>query len=172
MAGTKIYSTLCYIEREQCFLMLYRNKKKNDPCEGKWVGVGGKFEAGETPDECLVREVREETGLTLTDYTFCGIVHFVSDTWPDEDMYLYTASGFEGEAVFRTMQDLKQDLPEKGSTVSFDCDEGELCWIPKDRILELNLWDGDRYFLEPLISGKKDIHMTCRYEGHKCVEVF
>ena len=172
MAGTKIYSTLCYIERDQCFLMLYRNKKKNDPCEGKWVGVGGKFEAGETPDECLIREVKEETGLILTDYTFCGIVHFVSDTWPDEDMYLYTADGFEGDASFRTFADRRNVSQEDGTDHGFDCDEGELCWIPRDKVLDLNLWDGDRYFLKPLISGNRNIHMTCRYEGHKCVEVF
>ena len=131
MAGAKINSTMCYIEKDGCYLMLYRNKKKEDPCEGKWVGVGGKFEAGESPQECLLREVREETGLTLTRYHFCGVDHFLSDTWPDEDMYLYTATGFEG-----------------GGTEDFDCDEGELRWIPKDRI-----------------------EMTCRYEGHRCVEV-
>ena len=153
MAGTKINSTLCYIEKNNCYLMLFRNKKKNDPCEGKWVGVGGKFEPGESADQCLKREVYEETGLILTDYRFCGIVHFMSDTWPDEDMYLYTATGFEGD-------------PE-----NFPCDEGELSWIPKDQILSLNLWEGDRYFLKPMIEGKQDIEITCRYEGHRCVEV-
>ena len=172
MAENKIYSTLCYIEKNNCFLMLFRNKKKNDPCEGKWVGVGGKFEPGETADECLVREVREETGLHLTDYTFCGIVHFVSDTWPNEDMYLYTASGYEGNDQFRSFQDLKLNKTEETGGCPFDCDEGELCWIPVDQILDLNLWDGDRYFLGPLIEGEKDIHITCRYEGHKCVEVY
>jgi len=153
MTEKKINSTLCYIEKDGCYLMLFRNKKEHDPCEGKWVGVGGKFEPGETADACLLREVREETGLRLTAYEFRGIVHFVSDTWPDEDMYLYTATGFEGEDP------------------SFVCDEGELSWIEKDRILSLNLWEGDRYFLEPLIAGKTGIEMTCRYEGHRCVEV-
>ena len=137
--------------------MLYRNKKKDDPCEGKWVGVGGKFEPGESADECLLREVREETGLLLTEYRSCGIVHFISDTWPDEDMYLYTATGFEGRDDF--------------SDNSFECSEGDLRWIPKDRILDLNLWDGDKYFLAPLFEGKNNINMTCRYEGHKCMEV-
>ncbi|MCF0229248.1 MAG: 8-oxo-dGTP diphosphatase [Parasporobacterium sp.] len=158
MAGDKINSTLCYMEKNGCFLMLYRNKKKNDPCEGKWVGVGGKFEKDETPEECLLREVREETGLVLTGYDFRGIVHFISDRWPDEDMYLYTSDSFEG----------KDDFAD-GS--SFICDEGELRWIPKENIPGLNLWDGDRYFLEPLIRGKERIDMTCIYEGHKCVEV-
>ena len=152
MAGKKINSTLCYIEKDGCYLMLYRNKKPNDPCEGKWVGVGGKFEPGETPEECLLREVREESGLILTSYQFCGIVHFVSDTWPDEDMYLYTSSSFTGAD-------------------SFDCDEGDLKWIPKEQILNLNLWEGDKYFLEPLIKGKTNISMTFRYAGHQCVEV-
>lgn len=132
--------------------MLYRNKKENDPCEGKWVGIGGKFEAGETPQECLLREVCEETGLLLTSYRFCGIIHFLSDRWPDEDMYLYVATEFEGED-------------------GFDCDEGDLKWIPKNEILHLNLWEGDKYFLKPLIDGKRRISMTCRYEGHTCVEV-
>ncbi|MBP5254164.1 MAG: 8-oxo-dGTP diphosphatase [Lachnospiraceae bacterium] len=91
-----INSTLCYIEREGCFLMLYRNKKEQDPSEGKWVGIGGKFEPGEGPEDCLLREVWEETGLTLTAYRFHGVIHFVSDRWDDEDMHLYTATGFEG----------------------------------------------------------------------------
>ena len=153
MAGKKINSTLCYIEKQDCYLMLYRNKKKADPCEGKWVGVGGKFEPGETPEECLLREVREETGFILTDYQFRGVVHFLSDTWPDEDMYLFTSSSFLGEDTI-------------------DCDEGDLKWIPKDQILDLNLWEGDKYFLKPLLEGKQNINMTCRYEGHTCVEVY
>ena len=88
-------ATLCYISREGAagreYLMLYRNKKQDDPNEGKWIGVGGKFEPGETPDECMLREVREETGLSLASYHFCGVIHFISDTWEDEDMYLYRA---------------------------------------------------------------------------------
>ena len=83
-----IRSTLCYIEKDGCFLMLFRNKKHNDPCEGKWVGIGGKFEPGEEAEDCLLREVWEETGLTLTEYHFHGIVHFVSNELEDEDMYL------------------------------------------------------------------------------------
>ena len=97
MEKEKINSTLCYIEKDDHFLMLFRNKKKNDPCEGKWVGVGGKFEAGEDADACVKREVWEETGLVLTDYHFHGVVHFLSDVLPNEDMYLYTASGWEGK---------------------------------------------------------------------------
>ena len=167
--------------------MLYRNKKPDDPCEGKWVGVGGKFEPGEDRDTCLLREVREETGLILTRYRFRGVVHFVSDTWPDEDMHLYTADGFDGEDCFRHMKNLPcgskeeteffSDKETSGDAASdlqpayFDCDEGELCWIPKENVLKLNLWEGDKYFLQPLLKGQDKIEMTCRYEGHRCVEV-
>ena len=186
MAGRFINSTLCYIEKDGCYLMLYRNKKPDDPCEGKWVGVGGKFEPGEDRDECLLREVREETGLVLTGYRFRGVVHFISDTWPDEDMHLYTADEFEGNDCFRHMADLTawnecvqgvfsdqetSDAPENGKPVFFNCDEGELCWIPKEKVLELNLWEGDKYFLKPLLEGQEQLEMTCRYEGHSCVEV-
>ena len=159
-----INSTLCYIEQNGCYLMLYRNKKENDPCEGKWVGIGGKFESGETAEECLLREVREETGLHLTNYTACGVVHFKSNELPDEDMYLYTADGFEGV--------LKAD--EKGIVLNSDdiCNEGDLRWVPKQDVTSLNLWEGDKYFLEPLMEGKTDIEMVCRYEGDRLVEVY
>lgn len=152
-----INSTLCYIEKNGCFLMLFRNKKINDPCEGKWVGIGGKFEPGEDADQCLLREVWEETGLKLTDYHFHGIVHFVSNELEDEDMYLYSATGFEGE----------DPASELGSI--FECSEGDLKWIPKEKVTSLNLWEGDRYFLEPLIKGDDKIEMTCIYEGDKLV---
>ncbi len=144
-----IRSTLCYIERDGCYLMLYRNKKKNDPNAGKWVGIGGKFEPGETADECLVREVREETGYTLTSYTFLGVVEFRNDAWEDEDMYLYLADGYRKEDG--------RDIP--------DCNEGDLRWIPKDEILSLNLWAGDRYFLEPMLRGETDLNMRLTYSG-------
>ena len=148
-----VKTTLCYIEKDGKYLMLYRNKKKNDPCEGKWVGIGGKFEEGETADECLIREVFEETSLRLLKYEFRGIVHFKSDVLPDEDMYLYTASEWENEES------------------TFICPEGELKWILKENVLSLNLWEGDKYFLEPLINGKDNIELTCIYEGDKLIEV-
>lgn len=147
---TENKTTLCYLEKDGKLLMLFRNKKENDPCEGKWVGIGGKFEKGESADECLKREVFEETNLRLTSYSFCGIVHFISDTVDDEDMYLYLADGWEGELL--------------------ECDEGELKWIPKEEVLSLNLWEGDKYFLEPILNGEKDIDITCRYEGDKLAE--
>ena len=139
--------------------MLFRNRKKNDSCEGKWVGIGGKFEPGEGPEECLKREVLEETGLTLTRFRFHGIIHFISDVLEDEDMYLFSASDFEGE-----------DPASEDS--SFSCSEGELQWIPKDEVISLNLWEGDRYFLEPLIAGKDNIELTCEYSGDRLVRVY
>ena len=148
-----VKTTLCYIEKDGKYLMLYRNKKKNDPCEGKWVGIGGKFEEGETADECLIREVFEETSLKLLKYEFRGIVHFKSDVLPDEDMYLYTASEWENEES------------------TFICPEGELKWILKENVLSLNLWEGDKFFLEPLINGEDSIEITCIYEGDKLIEV-
>ena len=132
--------------------MLYRNKKKDDPNEGKWIGVGGKFEPGETPDACMLREVREETGLTPASYHFCGVIHFLSDTWEDEDMYLYRAE-IDGSAANKTPA----------------CEEGELRWIPEDQLMDLPMWEGDRLFLKPLFEGEDNITMTLRYEGDTLV---
>ncbi|MCR4792144.1 MAG: NUDIX domain-containing protein [Lachnospiraceae bacterium] len=139
-------STLCYIEKEGKLLLLFRNKKENDPNEGKWIGIGGGIEDGETPEECVVREVREETGLTLTAYHYHGIVKFVSESWEDEEMHLFSASGFEGE-------------------LASCCDEGELSWIDKDKVMSLPMWEGDRYFLGALLQGKERINMQLVYEG-------
>ncbi len=140
-----IVSTLCYLEKEKQFLMLYRNKKENDLNEGKWIGVGGKLEEGETVDECVVREVYEETGLTLTGYELAGVVKFVSDTWEDEDMYLYYGYDYEG-------------------TLTDNCSEGELKWVARDKVLDLPTWEGDRYFLKPFLEGDRNIDMTVCYE--------
>ena len=105
-------TTLCYIENEGKYLMLHRVKKKNDINEGKWIGVGGHVEYQESPEECLVREVKEETGLTLTSYRFRGVVTFISDTCEAELMCVFTADGYTGELI--------------------ECDEGELCWVPAE----------------------------------------
>lgn len=142
-------TTLCYIRRGDEYLMLYRNKKKEDPNAGKWVGVGGKFEEGETPDECMLREVYEETGLTLTKYHFHGVVSFISDTWENEYMFLYTGLDYEG-----------------GLKV---CDEGSLSWISKDEILNLSLWDGDRIFLRQLFEEKERIDLKLEYHGEELI---
>lgn len=130
--------------------MLLRNKKKVDLNKGKWIGVGGKFEDGESPEECLIREVKEETGLTLTSYKFRGIITFVSDEWETEYMFLYTADKYEGE--------LKE------------CDEGELRFIPKSEIMSLRLWEGDRIFMKLLIEEAPPFDMKLVYKGDDLVE--
>lgn len=123
-------STLCYIEKEKQYLMLHRVKKKKDVNKDKWIGVGGHFEAAESPEECLLREVKEETGYELTSYRYRGIVTFVFADVETEYMSLFTADGFEGEQI--------------------TCDEGNLEWVPIDKLEELNLWEGDRIFLRLL----------------------
>ena len=142
-------TTLCYIEREGQYLMLHRVKKENDLNHDKWVGVGGKFEVNESPDECLRREVLEETGLTLTDYRCRGVVTFVSDEWEGEYMYLYTATGFEG-----TLR---------------ECDEGTLEWVPIEKVPSLPLWVGDKIFFRLLRENRPWFSLKLCYEGDKLV---
>ena len=144
-----INTTLCYITRGNDVLMLHRVKKENDVNKDKWIGIGGKFEEGESPEECVLREAKEETGLTLTDYKYRGIVTFVSDVWPCEYMHLFTATGFVGE--------LK------------DCDEGVLEWLPKDKLYGLPMWAGDRIFLELLDKGAPFFSLKLVYEGERLV---
>lgn len=126
-------TTICYIEKDGKTLMLYRNKKKDDIHEGKYVGVGGKFEQGETPEDCVIREVKEETGLTLNSLTYKGLITFPKFK-NDEDLYmfLYFSDDFEG------------NLSEKDLD---DCKEGKLIWVDNDKIFDLNMWEGDRLFL-------------------------
>ncbi len=143
-------TTLCYIEKDGCYLLLHRVKKENDLNRDKWVGVGGKFEENESPEECLLREVREETGLTLTAYRYCGIITFVSDRWEGEYMHLFHATGFEGELT--------------------DCDEGVPEWIPKERFEALPQWEGDRLFLALMERQVPFFSMKLRYEGDRLVE--
>lgn len=128
-------TTLCYIENENQYLMLHRIRKKNDVNHDKWIGVGGKFEHGESPEECLLREVKEETGYTLTSWKHRGIITFVYGEDIVEYMSLYTADQYEGTQI--------------------DCDEGVLEWVDKDKISELNLWEGDRIFFR-LLDERED----------------
>lgn len=143
-------TTLCYIEHDDQYLMLHRVKKENDENHDKWIGVGGKFEEGESPEDCLLREVKEETGLTLREYCLRGIITFVSNEWGTEYMYLYTATKYEGTLI--------------------ECDEGELVWVPKDKLSELKLWEGDRIFLRLLDEEKRFFSLKLHYEGEKLAE--
>ena len=143
-------TTLCYIFDKNKVLMLFRNKKEQDENEGKWIGVGGKLEAGESPEECLLREVGEETGLTLTSYVFRGIITFVSDRFEDEYMLLYEGRSFTG-------------------TLREDCPEGELRWTDREKVLQLPMWEGDRLFLEPFFQGEDLIFMKLVYKGDSLV---
>ena len=137
-------TTLCYIEHNGSYLMMHRIKKKADVNEGKWIGVGGHCEEGESPDECVIREAREETGLTLHSTHARGLVTFISNKWEMEYMHLFTAQDFEGELVKV-------------------CNEGELAWIPKDQISSLPLWEGDKIFLELLTKDIPYFYLKLEY---------
>ena len=143
------FTTLCYIEKENKYLMLHRTSKKKDGNKDKWIGVGGHFEKGESPEECLLREVKEETGLELTSYQFRGIVTFISDEWPDEYMCLYTADRYTGDIG--------------------NCDEGELVWVEKEKIMDLNIWEGDKIFLKLLMENQPFFSLKLEYKGEKLV---
>ncbi|KMZ55883.1 NUDIX domain-containing protein [Dorea sp. D27] len=139
-------STLCYMERDGKYLMLHRTVKKNDVNKDKWIGVGGHFEADESPEECLLREVREETGYTLTSYKYRGIVTFVSGNGVTEYMSLYTADGFEGNPI--------------------PCDEGELAWVDIEDIWNLNIWEGDKIFFRLMDEREEFFSLKLVYDGH------
>ncbi|MBQ6829551.1 MAG: 8-oxo-dGTP diphosphatase [Clostridia bacterium] len=141
-------SVVCYIERDGQYLMLNRNKKKNDLNGGKWIGVGGKLEAGEAPEEALLREVKEETGLTLTRYTRRGLVTFCSGDFT-EYMFVYTADAFDGTLTV--------------------CDEGDLHWINKTDVLSLPLWEGDKRFLTLLAEDAPYFSLKLVYDGDDLV---
>ena len=143
-------TTLCYIERDGKYLMLHRISKKVDENKDKWIGVGGKFEEGESPEDCLLREVREETGLTLTNWDYRAIVTFVSDEWGTEYMHLFTADGFEGELI--------------------PCSEGTLEWVDKKDVPSLPLWEGDHLFLRMIDTPGPFFSLKLRYEGPDLVE--
>ena len=142
-------TTLCYLERCDEYLMLHRTKKENDENHDKWIGVGGKFEANESPEDCMRREILEETGLTVTRYRYRGIVTFVSDLYETEYMHLFTVSDWTGEAR--------------------ECDEGELAWIKKQKLFDLTLWQGDRIFLRLLDSDEPFFSLKLRYAGEHLV---
>lgn len=143
-------TTLCYIEQGGSYLMLHRTKKENDQSHDKWLGIGGKFEDKESPEECILRETREETGLTLTSYRYRGIVTFVSDIWETEYMHLFTADGFTGTLI--------------------DCDEGDCVWISREKLLSLPMWEGDRIFLNLLFDPEHPFFsLKLEYQGDTLV---
>lgn len=147
-----INSTLCHIERDGCYLMLHRVKKENDINKDKWIGIGGKCEPRESPEDCVLREVREETGLTLLDWRYRGIVTFVSDKWDEtEYMHLFTSDAFAGELTA--------------------CDEGTLEWVPIDKLHTLPMWEGDFIFLDMLRTEEPFFSLKLVYAGEKLVEV-
>ena len=142
-----INTTLCYITRGDEVLMLHRTRKKNDINHDKWIGLGGKFEEGESPEDCVLREVKEETGLTLTSWRYRGIVTFVNDICETESMHLFTATGFTGEMI--------------------PCDEGDPEWIRKEDLGKLPQWEGDRIFLRLLEEGEPFYSLKLVYSGEK-----
>ena len=143
-------TTLCYIEKDDSYLILHRVSKKHDVNKDKWIGIGGHFEENESPEECLLREAKEETGLTLTNWSFRGIVTFISEGWDTEYMCLYTADGYEGEMI--------------------PCNEGVLEWVKKEDLLKLNLWEGDKIFLKLLQENAPFFSLKLAYKGDQLEE--
>lgn len=139
-------STLCYLERDGQYLMLHRTVKKNDVNKDKWIGVGGHFEEGESPEECLLREVKEETGYTLMSYRYRGLITFLSGDGVTEYISLFTAEEFTGEPI--------------------ECDEGKLEWVPKEKVGDLNLWEGDKIFFRLLKEEVPFFSLKLCYDGH------
>ena len=145
-----ILSTVCYIEKDNKYLMLHRTKKKNDVNKDKWIGIGGKFEERESPEECIVREVKEETGLTLKSYKLRCIVTYVSPSWETEYMYAFTSDDFEGE-------------------LASECNEGDLQWIDKSQIANINIWEGDKIFIEKMQNDDNFFTLKLEYNEDKLV---
>ena len=140
-----ILSTLCYIEKDNQYLMLHRTKKKNDINKDKWIGIGGKFEENESPEECVTREVKEETGLNLESYQLRCIVTYVSTNWETEYMYVFTSNEFTGDII--------------------ECNEGELQWINKNEVTKLNTWEGDKVFIEKMQKDSNFFTVKFEYDG-------
>ena len=140
-----ILSTVCHIEKDGKYLMLHRTKKKNDINEGKWLGIGGKFEDKESPEDCIIREVKEETGLTLNSVKLRGILTFINTICETEYIYVFTSNDFIGNVI--------------------ECNEGDLQWIDKDKITSLNLWEGDKIFIEEIKEDSPFFTIKYVYDG-------
>ena len=143
-------TVLIYLKQGHNVLLLHRNKKKNDLNHDKWIGIGGHIEKGESKEQAIKREVQEETGLKLLNASYRGEILFINNDY-QEIMYLFTSSDFEGELI--------------------DCDEGELHWIDLEQVSKLNIWEGDRLFLDTLLNTEKTIKMSLRYNDDKLVDV-
>lgn len=145
-----IFSTLCYIEKDGQYLMLHRTKKENDINKNKWIGIGGKFEENESPEECILREVREETGLEMKSYKLRCFITYVSTNWETEYTYVFTCNDFEGELI--------------------ECNEGDLEWIDKEKVTSLNIWEGDKIFLEKLQQDNSFFTIKFIYDGDSLLD--
>ncbi len=145
-----IFSTLCYIEKDGKYLMLHRTKKENDINKDKWLGIGGKFEKNESPEECIIREVKEETGLILKSFRLRCIVTYISITWETEYMCVFTSNDFEGELI--------------------ECNEGDLEWIDKNEIINLNTWEGDKIFTDKIENNDDFFTVKFEYDGDKLIK--
>lgn len=150
MTSRNNLTTLCYLEQNGCYLMLHRTKKEKDINKDKWIGIGGHLEEGESPEECLVREMREETGVTPVSPKLRGIITFVSDRYGTEYMFLYSAEAYQGE-------------------LSSDCPEGDLQWVEKDRISSLPLWEGDKIFLRLMSENHPFFSLKLSYQEDNLV---
>ena len=144
-----VNSTLCYIEKDGKYLMLHRVKKENDVNKEKWIGIGGKFEDKESPEECILREAREETGLTLNSIKLRAVVTFTSKQYETDYMYLFTSDDFSGEII--------------------ECNEGNLEWIDKEELIKLNIWEGDKIFLNKIKENCPFFTLKLEYDGDKLV---
>ena len=142
-------TTQCYLEKDNKYLMLHRVKKENDVNKDKWIAPGGKFEDNESPEECAIREVKEETGYTMNTCKLRGIVTFTSDVDETDYMYLFTSNDFTGEQI--------------------ECNEGDLEWVDKDKICDLNIWEGDKIFLNKIAKDSPFFTLKLEYEGNKLV---
>ena len=144
-------TTICYLEQQGKYLMLHRTKKQHDINKDKWIGIGGHFEYGESPVECIQREMTEECGITLSDPVLRGIISFVSDLPVYVYMFLFTATAYKGELLK-------------------DCNEGDLEWVDKNELLKLPLWTGDKIFLKLLGTREEFFSLKLCYEGDKLVK--
>lgn len=150
-------TTVCYIRENSAYLMLHRTKKKNDPNHDKYIGIGGKFEDGESPEDCILREIHEEVGMHPKNLSYRGIITFVSTEYGTEYMHLFTATGL---------------LPIEGGVTQHECEEGDLVWISKEKLWSLPMWEGDRIFLELIEKDTPFFSLKLCYQGETLIGAF